>query len=243
MKDCMMTEDDYARIGAKIMNEIDNASAGPELDLLIEVEIFGALPLTEDEWNLCKAMIEYRDPNMGIPDMRMIKMPVSELTYSMKLPFRLIWPRWFSREGYGNYLQMLVEKMRLDGWLFELCDYDTTTGEDLRSASFQKGVVKGESWANNDALAIARAALSLLTKFWTWRKFVPIEPETPCKGCGHEAHHHDAVVRRGKPDQYIIRGCGVIEIDRKPHDPWTWESLFAGQHKPCRCKWNGKSRQ
>lgn len=167
MKDCMMTEDDYARIGAKIMNEIDNASAGPELDLLIEVEIFGALPLTEDEWNLCKAMIEYRDPNMPPPDTHMIKMPLSEPSHMMKLPFRLVWPRWFTRNSPGDQSRTLVEKMRCDGWLFELCDYDTTTGEDLRSASFQKGIVKGESWANNDALAIARAALIAVRE---WKK-------------------------------------------------------------------------
>lgn len=55
-----------------------------------------------------------------------------------------------------------------------------------------------------------------------------------CKTCGHPAHNHN---------EGLIDGCGIIEIANGPHLPWTFESLVAGQHKPCRCKWDGKSKQ
>jgi hypothetical protein len=66
-------------------------------------------------------------------------------------------------------------------------------------------------------------------------------PKT-CRECGHEAKHHDARVGNTHTG-YIIKGCCVVEIAPGPFDPRTWESVEAGQHKPCRCKWDGKSKQ
>jgi len=84
--------------------------------------------------------------------------------------------------------------------------------------------------------------MKLFEKFWYWRKPMPVDLETPCKICGHEAKHHDAIAHCTDGDT-VIKGCCVIDIAKGPHAPWTWESLFAGQHKACRCRWNGKSRQ
>jgi hypothetical protein len=80
-----------------------------------------------------------------------------------------------------------------------------------------------------------------MKKFWYWRK-VEIEPETACAICGHRAIDHNAKVKN-KHGEYVIKGCGVIEIARGPHLPWTTKSVEAGQHKPCRCRWDGKSQQ
>jgi hypothetical protein len=85
--------------------------------------------------------------------------------------------------------------------------------------------------------------MKLFEKFWHWRKPLPVDPETPCKICGHAAKDHNAIARKGTPHEFVVEGCGVIDIAKGPHPPWTWDSLFAGQHKPCRCKWDGKSRQ
>jgi hypothetical protein len=77
--------------------------------------------------------------------------------------------------------------------------------------------------------------------FWFWRKPV-IEPDTPCDICKHRAVDHNARVKN-KHGEYAIKGCGVIEIANGPYPPWTMESVEAGQHKPCRCTWDGRSRQ
>jgi len=139
--------------------EVDQMRAGRELDLLIETEIFGSIALTNDEWDLCKAMIEYRDPVFAPPDTRMLKMPISEPSYQMKLRFRLIWPRWFSRESIGNQVSALIDKMRADGWLFDLTDFETTEGEIIRIAGFAKDTLREEASAETDAHAICLAAL------------------------------------------------------------------------------------
>lgn len=139
--------------------QIDQMPAGPEFDLLIESEIFGSVPLTDDEWDLCKAMIEHRDPYMPLDNVRMLKMPLDEPSYQMKLMFCLIWPRWFTRESFGNQSQQVVEKMRKDGWLFE--SFDSSDG--FRIVRFihkeSKGKYKGDGIAETDAHAICRAAL------------------------------------------------------------------------------------
>jgi hypothetical protein len=147
-----------------IETDIDNMPAGPELDMLIETEIFGCIPLTDREWELCKAMIEYHNPNSGYAETRMVREPLAEPTYLMKLAFRLIWPRWFSRESIGNYSQAIVEKMREDGWLFELFDTGSAEIDRRKSAAFVqkrngRRVCEGQAVADTDALAIARAAL------------------------------------------------------------------------------------
>jgi hypothetical protein len=63
-----------------------------------------------------------------------------------------------------------------------------------------------------------------------------------CRECGHEAKHHNAKVKNPL-GCYIIEGCSVIDIQDAPFPPWWPQSLFAGQHRPCPCKWNGKSKQ
>jgi hypothetical protein len=75
-----------------------------------------------------------------------------------------------------------------------------------------------------------------------WKRESTIEPDDLCKTCGHERHHHNAIVNN-KHGQYTIEGCGIIDVASKPYAPWTMESIAAGQHKPCRCKWDGKSKQ
>jgi hypothetical protein len=67
-------------------------------------------------------------------------------------------------------------------------------------------------------------------------------PEKMCKQCGHEAKHHNATVNN-KHGSYVIKGCCVVEIAPNPFPPWTMESIQAGQHKTCRCKWDGRSKQ
>jgi hypothetical protein len=159
-------------------SEIDNMPAGAELDMLIETEIFGCIPLSDEEWDLCKAMMEHRDPHMSPPSgTRLVLEPLPEPTYLMKLPFRLIWPRCFSRENFGSYSRTLVQKMREDGWLYSLHDGITSVGETYKLAQFVKqrqatqeeiedgnaygGMtpIRGEGLANTDALATAIAAL------------------------------------------------------------------------------------
>lgn len=66
--------------------------------------------------------------------------------------------------------------------------------------------------------------------------------EVICRICGHEAKHHDATVN-DQHGSYVIKGCCVIDIKRTPYPPWTMESIEAGQHKPCRCRWDGKTKQ
>jgi hypothetical protein len=144
--------------------DIDNMPAGAELDMLIETEIFGCVPLSDEEWDLCKAMIEYHNPNSGYAETRMVREPLPEPTYQMKLPFRLIWPRWFSRESIGSYSNLIVEEMREDGWLCELFDTGSVELDRRRSAGFVqkrngRRVCEGQAVADTDALAIARAAL------------------------------------------------------------------------------------
>ena len=149
--------------------EIDNMPAGPELDLLIETEIYGSIPLTDAEWDLCKAMMEHRDPHLPLGSTRMIKLPLAEPTYQMKLSFCLIWPRWFSRESLGDQSRQLVKKMRYDGWLFDLTDYVTTEDKVIRMAGFTKDILRAEAAADTDALAIARAALKAVRE---WKKSI-----------------------------------------------------------------------
>jgi hypothetical protein len=139
--------------------EVDQMPAGRELDLLVETEIFGSIALTDDEWNLCMAMIEHRDPCFSPPDTRMLKMPLSEPSHQMKLGFRLIWPRWFSRESIGNQVSALIDKMRADGWLFDLTDFETTEDEIIQIVGFQKNTIRQEASGESDAHAICLAAL------------------------------------------------------------------------------------
>lgn len=57
------------------------------------------------------------------------------------------------------------------------------------------------------------------------------EVESLCEECGHLKNNHSARF-----------GCEVIEIADKPYPPWTWQSLLAGQHRPCKCKWKGEDK-
>lgn len=153
------------------MSEIDQMPAGAELDLLIETEIFGSIPLTDDEWNLCLAMMEYRDPYFPAPDKRMIKVTTTEPTHFMKLMFRLQWPRQFSTESLGDQSRYLVEHMRYQGWLFSLYEVPDAGERTRRLASFEmmprqyvKGCqAKAEGWT--DPHAIALAALKAVRAF------------------------------------------------------------------------------
>jgi hypothetical protein len=147
------------------MREIDQMPAGAELDMMIETEIFGSIPLTDDEWNLCLAMIEYREPYRRPPDKRMIKVTTAEPTHFMKLMFRLQWPREYSIQSLGDQSRYLVEKMRYDGWQFHFHDSNPEKDKTFKIAQFNKwpekggNAIQGEAMAETDALAIARAAL------------------------------------------------------------------------------------
>lgn len=139
--------------------QIDQMPAGPEIDALIDVEIFDAIPLTDEEWEIVRATwLMTQGPYSAAQITRPLKFPLDEPEYETKLMFRLQWATDYSSDHFGAS-RRIVDKMRADGWLFEL--YDASDG--LRVVRFihkeSKGKYRGEAIAQSEGLAISRAAL------------------------------------------------------------------------------------
>lgn len=140
----------------------ENLPAGPELDLLIAQEIFGAIPLTDDEWDIARAVyVMCHGPNSIQMDKRFIRMPLDEPQYQTGLMFYLRWPSDYSRDAFGA-ARDVVNKMRQDGWKFRLADGEE---RDDNLAAFWKGDISGHGRADQDALAICRAALAAVRNY------------------------------------------------------------------------------
>ncbi len=139
--------------------QIDQMPAGPEINALIEAEIFNAIPLTDEEWEICKATyLMCNGPHSTQNIARLIKVPLYEPEYYTKLKFRLQWPGDYSSDVFHSS-RKVVDKMREAGWLFEL--YDASDGflvvRFIHKES--KGKHQGDAIAETEALAICRAAL------------------------------------------------------------------------------------
>lgn len=150
--------------------EIENMT-GPTLDELIEAEIFNALPLSDEEWELCKATyVITQGPQVILQLPRMVKEAFTEPDPTTRLTFRLRWPNDYtmSRQLWNTSSAVLVEKMRDNGWLFDLSDYEASDGTIIKLAGFQRLSVRGEAIGQTDALAIARAALIAARE---WKKY------------------------------------------------------------------------
>ena len=152
--------------------DIENLPAGPEIDELIEVEIFEKIPLTEDEWMLLRIAWRHSNPSWSQTARPFKVRLIAPRDESYLIPgstYELEWPRPYSSSDWpgtaaNNYL---VQKMRRAGWLFDLADFDSIEeGKIVKLAGFQKGAggfekgpLRGEASADTDELAIARAAL------------------------------------------------------------------------------------
>ena len=150
-------------------NEINNA----ELNAAIEAEIFGAIPLTDAEWEVCKATHALCNGPQSAQNLhRLVKYPSGdEPDFYTKLHFNLAWPRDYARDSF-HAAEYLVNKMRELGWLFDICDYQTSDNKIIKMAGFQRLNVRGEATAENDGLAIARAALIAVRE---WKKYLLAE--------------------------------------------------------------------
>lgn len=143
-----------------------------ELNNSIETEIFGAVALTDAEWDMCKAAIALSSGPQHLEQMtRLIKAPLDEIDFYTKLNFRLVWPSDYAN-GVFNAIERLINRMRLDGWLFDICDYEDTEGRIIKTAGFQKLSIRGEAIADTDPLAVANAALLAVRE---WKKYVAVE--------------------------------------------------------------------
>jgi len=148
------------------MKEVDELNAA-ELNNAIEAEVFGALPLSDDEWDICKCMYVMLNGPHALQGMsKLIKRPLDEPDFSTGLKFWLAWPREYARPEF-DASRMLVTRMRELGWLFDICDYETSNNKVIKTAGFQKLGVRVEANADTDVLAIARAALMAVR---AWKK-------------------------------------------------------------------------
>ena len=141
-------------------NTIENLN-GQELNDLIESEIFDALPLTDDEWSMCKLAWQLISPQQVSQIIRPLKIKLTEPDFETKSLYRLNWSRDYTRavSDWGGAYQVLIEHMRRNGWLFDLCDYETSDDRRIVTAGFVKWTIRGEAVGDTDAIAIARAAL------------------------------------------------------------------------------------
>lgn len=142
--------------------QIEQMPAGPEINALIEAEIFGAIPLTDEEWELCRATwMMVQGPPSAAHLVRLLKVPLDEPQYETKLMIRLQWPSDYSSDSFGSS-RRIVDKMRADGWRFAMEDEagGIVSVSFFRSSS--KGWIRTEAIANTEALAICRAALKAM---------------------------------------------------------------------------------
>jgi hypothetical protein len=154
--------------GDQIMNDIDQMT-GPELNASIETEIFGAVPLSDAEWEICKAVYcMCNGPSTLQMFTRLIRTPLKEPDYYTKLMFRLDWPRDYAGL-YPEARERIISKMRDDGWLFSLDDTGNVEADKSRSARFFRKhfifICEGIAFADTDSLAIARAALKAVREY------------------------------------------------------------------------------
>jgi len=160
------------------MTEIEALGAA-ELNAAIEAEIFGALPLTDEEWEIAKAAyVMCQGPHAAQSLARLIKRPADEEDFYTKLNFYLVWPRDYASDVFSAS-QTLVNKMRESGWLFDICDYETSDNCIIKTAGFQKGVVRGEAIGETDGLAIARAALVAVREWKEHKETIESLADTP----------------------------------------------------------------
>lgn len=147
--------------------QIDQMPAGPEINELIAAELFGAIPLTDAEWEIAQAAyLMCNGPQSTVNLPRLIKIPMATMEFwPVNITFRLEWPRDYTQDGSFGSSRMVVDKMREDGWLFSLYEVPGSGVETLRIAAFEKlphsniRGCQGKAEAHTDALAIARAAL------------------------------------------------------------------------------------
>lgn len=147
------------------LEQIDHMPVGPEINALIEAEIFGAIPLTDEEWELCRAtVIMAQGPHSAAHSVRLLKFPLDEPQYETGLMFRLQWPSDYTSDIFGSSSR-LINQMRADGWLFSLYEVPGSGDATLCIAAFEKMPhfnmrgCQGKAEAPTDALAISRAAL------------------------------------------------------------------------------------
>jgi len=135
-----------------IQEQIDQMPAGKELDVLIEKEIYQAIPLTDDEWQLLRTAWQMTSPGW-LNSYRPMKVPTKEPDPETGAMYRLGFPQDFSTNDQGA--AGLVHRMRRDGWRFTLIEDEDGT----RVVSFSRKGLGALSRAETDALAISRAAL------------------------------------------------------------------------------------
>jgi len=143
--------------------------AGPELNALIQAEVYGATPLTDAEWELFQVAWLMQSPYE--PQNRPVKIPREHFQLPA-IPYCLDWPRDYSRNQ--STAMDLVDEMRRDGWLFDICDFETTDDRVIKSAGFQKLAIRAEATADTDALAISLAALFAIRE---WKNFCSLAIE------------------------------------------------------------------
>jgi hypothetical protein len=139
--------------------EIEKMAPGPELDRLIEEEIFQVSPLSDEEWQLIKVAWNVTSPSwrgFGRP----LKFPRKEKDPETGAMYSLRWPQEYSTHPMSR--EGLVEKMRADGWMFQSDDLRTKEGI-KRHVRFYKWTgkeeIEGQAIAERDAHAICLAAL------------------------------------------------------------------------------------
>jgi hypothetical protein len=153
-------------------NEIEKMAPGPVLNALVQAEIFGAIPLSDEEWEISRAtFMMTQGPHSAAMQPRPVKIMRIEPQYETGLMFYLDYPRDYSRDQF-NSSRELINKMRADGWMFELCDYVSIARVDgvarndkiFRIARFRKESIEAEAIAETDAHAICKAALIAVRK-------------------------------------------------------------------------------
>jgi hypothetical protein len=143
------------------IEQIEQMPAGPEMDALIESEIYGAMPLTDDEWMLIRQAWQITSPSW-VNSQRPLKIPISKPDEQTGAMYTLGFPQDFSgwQGTYATPWLNLVKRMRRDGWLFKLGDVMDGEGKRKHSvANFSNIWNDCTAAGETDALAVCRAAL------------------------------------------------------------------------------------
>lgn len=168
--------------------QIEQMPAGPEINTLIQTEIYQAVPLSDEEWQLVRTAWLITSPSWITT--RPLKVPTKEPCQDTGAMYRLGFPQDFSRDDQSA--ASLVHRMRRDGWLFSLYEVPGSGVETLRIAAFEKlphsnmRGCQGTAEAHTDALAISRAALKakIADAALNRRDDVRVtSPQHPFKGC------------------------------------------------------------
>jgi hypothetical protein len=161
-----MTKDDH------VENTLDNMT----LNAAIADEVFHAKRIEPEQATLIKQIafqFSYHGSSIAHSVNTMLIRSLPRPNEFTGADFEFIQP--YDYASRLDYAYDVVNVMRKDGWLFDLCDYVTVVQVDgvarydkvISMAGFQKDQVRGEAIGETDALAIARAALIAVRE---WKK-------------------------------------------------------------------------